>query len=79
MSKSKAKKPMAIKKKPGRPKAGEEYPVRHKPARECSWCGEVENFKANRSALVIGIVKIEWLRCLAPKCLKVTRFETRIK
>ncbi len=76
MSKSKQK-PMAIKKKPGRPKAGEEYPVTQMPARECKHCGEKENFKANRSALTIGVVKVEWLRC--QKCFRVTRFEVPVK
>jgi hypothetical protein len=60
----------------GRPKKGDEYPVRHHPARVCSKCGAAENFRANRSAMTLGIVRVEWLRCQA--CFKVTRFETRV-
>lgn len=62
--------------KRGRPRKGDEYPVRQKPARECSWCGCKENFKSNRSSIMIGIVKVEWLRC--QDCKKVTRFETKL-
>ncbi len=72
MSKSKSER-----KSRGRPRKGDEYPVRQRPARECVHCGAAENFKANRGAMTIGVVKIEWLRCQA--CFKVTRFETRLK
>jgi hypothetical protein len=65
------------KKKPGRPKKGDEYPVERIQARACRACGEMENFKSNRGAVVVGIVKVEWLRCQA--CKKVTRFETVLK
>lgn len=65
------------KKKPGRPRAGDNYPVAHRDPRACKHCGEKENFKSNRSAMVIGVVRIEWLRCQA--CKRVTRFETHIK
>jgi hypothetical protein len=64
-------------KRVGRPKKGDEYPIAHKQARRCKWCDAAENFKANRSAVTVGIVKVEWLRC--QECLKVTRFETSIK
>ena len=60
----------------GRPRRGDEYPIKHKPPRECHWCGAAENFRSNRSAITIGVVKVEWLRCMA--CFKVTRFETRV-
>ncbi len=60
----------------GRPRKGDEYPVVHRPARVCSKCGEAENFKSNRTAMTVGVVKVEWLRCQA--CYKVTRFETRV-
>jgi hypothetical protein len=65
------------KKKAGRPKKGDEYPVQRIQARTCTKCGEAENFKANRSALTVGIMKIEWLRCQA--CFQVNRFETVVK
>jgi len=61
----------------GRPKKGDEYPVERVQARACRHCNEKENFKSNRGALTVGIMKIEWLRCQA--CKKVTRFETVIK
>ena len=62
------------KKKRGRPRKGEEYPVQRRQARVCRHCGQAESFKSNRSAMMLGVVKIEWLRCTA--CLRVTRFET---
>jgi predicted RNA-binding Zn-ribbon protein involved in translation (DUF1610 family) len=61
----------------GRPTKGNEYPVQRKAARVCNHCGEAENFRSNRSAMTLGVVKIEWLRCQA--CRKVTRFETLLK
>jgi hypothetical protein len=65
------------KKNRGRPKRGDEYPVQRVQARACKFCGEVENFKSNRSAMMLGVVKVEWLRCQS--CKKVTRFEALLK
>jgi hypothetical protein len=43
-------------------------------ARRCKRCDGTGPFRANRSAMVNGGRRIEWLRCM--ECFQVTRFET---
>jgi len=71
---SKCKETKVPRKPRGRPKAGEEYPVERVTARHCKRCNGTGPFRANRSAMVNGGRKIEWLRC--QECFQVTRFET---
>jgi hypothetical protein len=70
-------KPEPKQKRPrGRPKAGQEYPVERIPARHCRRCKGTGPFRSNRSAMINGGRKIEWLRC--QNCFQVTRFESPI-